>query len=194
MRRPLEALPNRPLTAGGDLTRQFRSRGVEDFHAAARYVRDLPYGRISDRADLTLVFTERRGTCTTKHALLAQLAHEQGLDVALTLGVYEMSGRNTADVAPVLAKYGLDSIPEAHCSLTYAGARIDVTRAARANEDNDTFLYEETITPAQIGSYKIALHQQFMRDWIAGGRGPKDRTAEDVWRIREECIAAISGG
>jgi hypothetical protein len=41
------------------------------------------------------VHTEGRGTCSTKHALLAELATEQRLPVALVLGIYLMNERNT---------------------------------------------------------------------------------------------------
>jgi hypothetical protein len=45
----------------------------------------------------------------------------------------------------------------------------------------------------QIGDYKVTRHRQFMQDWvidhpeIAGGRG-----FEEVWQIREACIAALA--
>jgi hypothetical protein len=42
-----------------------------------------------------IVLAEQRGTCSTKHALLRRLAIEQGLDIALVLGIYEMTERNT---------------------------------------------------------------------------------------------------
>jgi len=56
------------------------------------------------------VHTEGRGTCTTKHALLAELATEQRLPVALVLGIYLMNERNTPSVGSVLARHGLTEI------------------------------------------------------------------------------------
>jgi hypothetical protein len=52
----------------------FAARGVADFRAAGRYLQHLPYGRTADRADFVAVLREGRGTCSTKHALLAALA------------------------------------------------------------------------------------------------------------------------
>jgi len=177
--RSWDALPVKKLAASGEVSAQFIALGTNDFRSTARYVHQLPYGRNADRADFRLVLRERRGTCSTKHALLAALAIEQQLPVRLTLGIYEMDERNTPGV-------------EAHCYLTYDGLRIDVTReVASPKESIARFLHEETITPPQIGAYKVALHQAWMREWVA--RAMPDRDWESVWKIREQCIAALSG-
>jgi len=80
MRPTLELLGNRPLAFDGPVTRLFRAAGVNDFAGAARHVLKLPYGRIADRSKFWLVLEEGRGTCTTKHATLAELAREHQLD------------------------------------------------------------------------------------------------------------------
>lgn len=91
----IERLPSFALHTEGPLGRRFAALGLDDYRDAARHVRDLPYGRNSDRSNWRLVLKEERGTCSTKHALIAELAHENGRPVALVLGVYEMDGANT---------------------------------------------------------------------------------------------------
>ena len=189
----VELLPNFPLTAVGSITSQFLALGIQDFAGAARHVWRLPYGRIGDRAKLSLVLSEGHGTCTTKHALLAELAREHGVDVGLTLGIFEMDERNTPGVGAVLASHGLAAIPEAHCYLTYAGARIDLTRDVAGAAPIETFLHEEPITPAQIGDYKIALHRDFLAGWLVRSPAGGGRSLEEIWPIREACIAALGG-
>ncbi len=182
----MENLPGFRLETTGRLRSSFRALEVEDFRQAAGYVRDLPYARNSDRSDFFLVLTERRGTCSTKHALLAALAREHGVDVELRLGVYLMDGTNTPGVAGVLEARGLAGLPEAHCYLAYRGERVDVTGV-----ESDTvkeFLYEESIEPDQIGAYKLDLHRRFLRTWATERRLDPER----VWRVREECIGALS--
>jgi hypothetical protein len=187
----LDRLADRALRGDGPLTRRFRALGAPDFAAAARHVWRLPYGRITERMRFGLVLDEGRGTCTTKHALLAELAREQAIEVQLTLAIYEMSERNTPGVGTVLARHGLECIPEAHCFLRHEGARIDVTGVPAGAEPIERLLHEEPITIAQIGDYKIARHRQFLADWLArrpeGGR----LDLEEAWRIREACIAAL---
>ena len=128
----VDQLINRPLTADGPITRLFRAAGAHDFPAAALHVLRLPYGRITDRSRFWLVVEEGRGTCTTKHATLAELAREQDIDVQLMLGIYEMSERNTPGVGRVLTAHGLSYIPEAHCYLRCQGERVDMTGIPRA--------------------------------------------------------------
>lgn len=186
----VDALPDVALAAGGSVATAFRGRGVRDLRSAARYLRDLPYGRISDRDRPALVLEEGRGTCTTKHALLAALAEEQGVDLALRLGLYAMCEANTPGVGAVLARHGLAEIPEAHCYVAWHEQRIDVTRAVTAAAPIDRFLHEERIEPAQIGAYKIELHRRVLADWVAGVQ--PSLTLDEAWQIREACIAALS--
>ena len=187
----ISLLPRFPLDAPGPVTSLFLPLGIRDFQNAARHVWRLPYGRISDRMKVWLVLPERRGTCTTKHALLTELAAEHGVDVRLTLGIYEMSERNTPGVGAILDPHHLAFIPEAHCYLTYAGRRIDITRTVAGASPIDTLLHEERITPAQIGDYKITLHRRFLADWLARDPMAGGRSLEEIWGIREQCIAAM---
>jgi hypothetical protein len=188
-----DVLPQVALQSVGPVSAEFIARGITDFRAAGRYLQGLPYGRTVDRADFRAVLREGRGTCSTKHALLAALAHEQDLPIVLRLGVYAMHERNTPGVGAVLTQHGLASLPEAHCYLTYAGRRIDVTRSGAGPTELITqLLYEETIVPEQIGDYKVALHRHYMQTWVkANAERVGCRSVEEVWRIREECIAAL---
>ena len=186
-------LPDVPLQPVGQITTEFSVRGITNFRAAGRYFHYLPYGRNSDRSDFRLVLPEGRGTCSTKHALLAELAREQNLPVVLTLGIYEMHERNTPGVGVVLNRYRLQYIPEAHCYLRYEGVRIDITRSgADPTEPIGRFLHEEAIVPAQISDYKVQLHQQFLRSWLNTADQVGGHSFAEVWKIREECIAALA--
>ncbi len=184
----IEWLPSFALDARLLLGRRFAALGLGGYREAAGHVRSLPYGRTSDRSDWRLVLEEGRGTCSTKHALLAELARENGRRVSLVLGIYEMDEANTPGVGAVLEEHDLPSVPEAHCYLAYEGKRVDVTREAEAAEPIAGFLREEEIEPRQIGEYKVEAHRGFVHRW-AGERG---LDPEEVWRAREECIAALA--
>lgn len=192
--RSWDALPKSFLTHAGPLSAEFIALGITDFQAAGRYLQALPYGRTANRGDYQSVLRLSRGTCSTKHALLAALAEEQKLSLALTLGIYDMHERNTPGVGAVLARYQLAFIPEAHCYVTYEMMRIDVTRSgAEPAKPISQFLHEETIVPEQIGDYKVAMHRQFVQEWV---RHHPEMVAglsfEQVWQVREACIAALA--
>ena len=189
-----DVLPPVVLHAVGPVSAEIIAHGITDFQAAGCYLQRLPYGRTVDRADFRAVLREGKRTCSTKHALLAALAHEQGLPVVLTLGIYAMHEGNTPGVGVVLTRYGLPSLPEAHCYLTHEGRRIDVTRSgAEPTEPITQWLYEEPIVPAQIGDYKVTLHRHYMQTWVNNNvESVRGHSFEEVWRIREECIAALA--
>jgi hypothetical protein len=45
--------------------------------------------------------------------------------------------------------------------------------------------------PEQIGAYKVTLHRQCMQEWVRNNpETVKGRNFEEIWQIREECIAA----
>jgi hypothetical protein len=189
-----EALDPICFKAEGAVTAAFLRVGTEDLRSAAKYVGCLPYARNTRPDDPLIVLIEERGTCSTKHALLRRLAIEQDLDVALVLGIYEMTEQNTPGVGEILRKYDLVLMPEAHCYLRIAGRRIDLTRAVDHVPFTaiSRFLHEEDIEPAQISDYKIALHKQFLLKWIADIGGLGGRSLADLWKIREECITRLS--
>ena len=171
----------------------FIERGVSGFRDAARFVASLPYGRNLNRSDHLVVLRENKGTCSTKHSLLARLAQEQNLPIALCIGIYEMDGLNTPEVRAVLEGYGLTSIPEAHCYLKRGSQRIDVTLAGGnvARAPIERVLVEVEISPEQVGGYKVQLHQEFMQRWMKAVSLPRAFTFEELWAAREACIHAL---
>jgi hypothetical protein len=191
--RSWHALPDASLTPASSTTAAFSSADARTYRDAARLVYRLPYGRTSSRDNLLAVLTEGRGTCSSKHALLAELATELGLPVVLMLGIYLMNERNTPGVGRVLAHHGLAEIPEAHCYLIHDNARIDVTRdIACRSEAIAALLHEEQIAPPRVSLYKVHMHQEFLRHWLQTIGLAKSWTLDELWRVREECIAALA--
>ncbi|WNG45858.1 hypothetical protein F0U60_18385 [Archangium minus] len=186
---PLHTLPDFPLSEHEPLSQGFLALGLRGFVDAARYVWELPYGRNSDPADFRLVLSEGRGTCWTRHALLAALARAHGQPVKLTLGIYEMHERNTPGVGAVLEHEGLSGIPEAHGYLVVHQRRVDLSRNVPAAESIAAvavFFIEGQIEPEEIGAPQEEMLRAFIRDWAARRR----LDAERIWRVREACITA----
>jgi len=98
----ISKLPNKELGLNGNVSKAFMHLGCSTFHEACLHVKDLPYGRTSDKSSLLNVLTEQKGTCSTKHALLKALADEQSLDILLTIGIYPMRETNTPGVGEIL--------------------------------------------------------------------------------------------
>ena len=184
-------IPTFAIKPKGKASLTFIEHNLTDFSLAASYVRFIPYGRISRQDNLSLVLKENRGTCSTKHGLLAKVALEQDQPLKLMLGIYYMNEGNTAGVGSVLSTHGLDSIPEAHCYLFYNNNYFDFTRPENPIEPQFEFLHEEEITPAQISDYKTQQHKIFMVDWLKSQSNLM--SLEELWEIREACITKICG-
>jgi len=184
-------LYNFSILSGNPISDRFLQSGVNDFSSALIYIQDLPYRRNENKDNATVVFDEQCGTCSTKHAVLKRLVDENGKEARLMMGIFKMNGTNTKAVSTVLEKYKLDYIPEAHVYLRMESKVIDATKQGFANTLflND-LLYEEEISPSQIGNYKINKHRDFMIDWLdKNPQIPYD--IQRLWIIREECIAAL---
>lgn len=181
------------LRGSGEITNAFLQLGVSDLRHAARFIQSLRYGRNAHPDRRLVVLDERIGTCSTKHALMYRLAIEQNVAMALTIGIYEMSERNTPGVGVVLARFGIRSLPEAHCYIRFRGKRIDLTGIPASPEMEPIvhFLFETDIEAGQILDYKVKIHRQFLESWNDRQR-PQRSTIQELWSIREECIAALS--
>ncbi|SDB90662.1 hypothetical protein [Shouchella lonarensis] len=188
-----QRLPCFEIRLRGEISNTFLQLGVTNFHEAVTFVHQLPYGRNTDRTEYESVLTERKGTCSTKHALLSALCIEQAVEeVKLLTGIYEMEESNTPGVGQVLHAYGLQSIPEAHCYLKYRGKRFDFTRFHHAGEPIRTFLVEQEITPVQIGDFKLAFHRAVMAQWLNERELHRTFDVPRLWYIREQCIEALA--
>ncbi|MQA92658.1 MAG: hypothetical protein GEU90_20955 [Gemmatimonas sp.] len=149
----------------------------------------LPYGRTSKAGEHSLVLIEGRGTCSSKHALLAALARNHGAPVYLLLGLYEMNEQSTPGVAAVLESYGLETVPEAHCVISCEGVRIDVTHPDSSGACEIGFLMEKEIMPEEVGDAKQIWHRRQIEIWCS----ERSLDPATVWEARETCIAVLSG-
>ncbi|MEY3438075.1 MAG: hypothetical protein RL265_660, partial [Bacteroidota bacterium] len=76
----------------GEFSLLFREYGITTFQEACQFVKNIPFGRISEINNFKLVLTENRGTCSSKHALLAILAEENGqTEIELIAGIFLMN-------------------------------------------------------------------------------------------------------
>lgn len=65
---------------------------------------------------------------------------------------------------------------------------MDLTREGVSGQ-MDGFLHDEEIEPGKIGDHKLEAHKRFVRLWAA----ERGLDPGHVWRVREECIAALEG-
>lgn len=166
---------------------------ITTFSSACTFVQKLPYKRISDKENLELVLSEGCGTCSSKHAFLAQVALENNHpEVELICGIFLMS----EETHPVLDNFftgkQYTAIPEAHCYLKYRQQRLDFTTGNnRMPFIERKLLREHKIEPHQANEWKTAMHRAFLKSYL--DRHPETGSSFDAfWSAREECIARLS--
>lgn len=171
----------------------FVERNIYTFSEAAQFIKSLPYKRNLDKNDISCVLTDNHGTCSTKHALLKQLANEnKQYNFKLIMGIFRMNRRNTPVIAPILDRYQLEYIPEAHIYLKYQDLILDYTRMNFTPLDFLSDLLEEKeITPGEVADFKMGYHKGFIAKWQK--KEPIDYSPQHLWNIREECIDALQG-
>ncbi|AUC83641.1 hypothetical protein CW733_03715 [Lacinutrix sp. Bg11-31] len=169
-----------------------KANNLNDFLSLCNHIKKLPYGRTKNRSDYVSVLKENKGTCSTKHAFLKQVAIENNQDkVLLFIGIYKMNNSNTKGVGDVLQQNNLEYIPEAHTYLKINNTTLDITRSTTSGESfKNVLLVETEILPNDIGDFKIEFHKNYIKQWLLNDN--LNHKFEDIWHIRELCIAALS--
>jgi hypothetical protein len=160
--------PNKKIINAGMISNYFESMEMEGFLDACFYVQKLPYGYNSDRDDLMILFKEKMGSCTTKHAVIATLAAEFDLPINKSIGIYPMTEAIVTGTDTILNKYDLPYVPMIHCFLEYGDYRVDLTEGNRngKNQPLNNFLYTEKVQPNISAKQEYLLYRQALKEHI----------------------------
>jgi thiol-disulfide isomerase/thioredoxin len=175
------------------ISQQFLQRNIFNFEQAIYFMKQMPYGRNSNKNDLTILFAENCGTCSSKHALLKQLAIENNFaEIKLMVGLFKMNETNASEVAATLLQNHLEFIPEAHCYLRFDDEIIDATKANSQASDFVADLIEEIeIQPNQITNFKVEFHKNYLQKWLNENKEIKF-SLDEIWNVREQCIKDLT--
>ena len=142
--------------------------GRTTFREAAEYIKNIPYGYNSLNTNPFVIFDEGKGTCTTKHGLLALCAEELELPVSKALGVYLMTPEIVLGIEKVLGE--LPGIPALYCFLISGPYRIDLTKG-NCNGKNcpiDSYLKIYITEPFISYQHQNVLYNEFVDEYIRG--------------------------
>ncbi len=163
-----ECFPDNVITQNGPVCEEFNRLKMVSFHKACRWVHALPYGYNSDRDDLMILFKEKMGTCTTKHAVIGTLARELELPIQKNVGIYAMTDEIVTGTGELLERFGLPYIPMLHCFLVHERFRVDLTEGNRngKNRSIEEFLFTERVDPNISGKDEYMLYRKALSDVI----------------------------
>jgi hypothetical protein len=185
--------PNAPIDPSGKVSDQFMRLGIDTFQRACSFVYELPYGYNSDRDDLMILFKEKQGSCTTKHAVIATLANELKLPVEKNIGVYAMTEAIVTGTDQILEKYDLPYVPMVHCFLACNHHRVDLTEgnANGKNQPIDAFLITEKVIPNISAKDEYLKYRKMLKTLLLKRDELKNVDFKAILHAREEGIALL---
>lgn len=164
----LTVFPDKPISEAGIISTEFLSLGIDRFIEACRYVHELPYDYNSDRDDIMILFKENKGTCTTKHAVIATLAVELNLAIVKNIGIYAMTEEIVTGTNDILAQYKLPYVPMVHCFLVYGEYRVDLSEGNDngKNKSIEVFLHSQPVEPNLSAKDEYILYRNVLKNYI----------------------------
>jgi len=164
----ISVLPDAVVAGPGPVSAKFLELGVTSFQQACAFVHQLPYGYNSDRENLMILFRERKGTCTTKHAVVATLAEELGLPVKKNVGIYKMTEALVTGADAILERHRLPYLPMIHCFLASGQHRVDLTEGNRNGKNGpvSTFLFTQEVAPTFSEKEEYLLYRRVLAEQI----------------------------
>jgi hypothetical protein len=156
-------------------------------------VQQLPYGYNSDRDDLMILFKEKRGSCTTKHAVIATLAAELALPIHKKVGIYAMTEALVTGTREILARYRLPYVPMLHCFLNYRDHRVDLSEGNRNGKNGpiDRFLFTAEVSAAISAKDEYRLYRQALKDEVLSRAELEGTDMKTMLKAREEGLALL---
>jgi len=180
--------PEKAVTGTGPVPKAFQDLGIQSFQEACRYVHALPYGYNSDRDELMILFKEKMGTCSTKHAVIATLASELDLPITRGVGIYAMTEAIVTGTNKILTEYNLPYVPMIHCFLEYGKLRVDLTEGNHngKNRPIDEFLYTDRVAAAIPARDEYMIYRKALSEVILKRDELKGVDIRRILHAREE--------
>lgn len=189
----LTVFPDKAISNAGIVSAEFLKLDINRFVDACRYVHELPYGYNTDRDDLMILFKENKGTCTSKHAVIASLAEELGLPIVKNVGIYAMTEEIVTGTNDILTKYDLPYVPMVHCFLAFGEYRVDLSEGNNngKNRSIEEFLFTQQVDPNISAKDEYLLYRNVLQEQILPRTEMQGVDIRQILHAREEGLALL---
>jgi hypothetical protein len=190
---PYSIFPNSAIQPGNTMSDAFLSLGIASFLDACRFAHELPYRYNSDKDDPLILFKERFGSCTTKHATIATLAKELGLPVYRGMGIYGMNEAIVTGAGRITAEHKIPYIPMIHCFLVYDGKRVDLTEGNRNGKNGPItdFLFTQIVDAKISQKSEYLVYRKALADLTSSRPELKGSDIKVLLHAREDGIKLL---
>ena len=186
-------LPDIAIKPVGEISKKFLELGITSFKEACEYVHNIDYGYNTNYDDKMIFFKEKKGTCTSKHAVIAGLAEELNLPLYKYVGIYKLTEEISSDTNKILVKYNIPYVPMAHCFLVYKDFRFDLTEG-NCNGKNTTiknFIYEKEVNPFISRKDEYFLYKRVLKEKVLPSKEMEGIKERSLLKAREESIILL---
>ncbi|MFW9923209.1 MAG: hypothetical protein ACFFDW_07995 [Candidatus Thorarchaeota archaeon] len=189
----LDKLPDKEISSQKELSKKFLSLGINRFKEACLYVHNLSYGYNSDLDDKMILFKENKGSCTTKHGVIAGLAEELAIPLYKKVGIYKLTEEITKNADTILIKYEIPFVPMIHCFLVYDKYRFDLTEGNNNGKKTsiEEFIHEEKVVPFINQKDEYLIFKKILREKILTSKEMMGKEEKTILKAREEAIKLL---
>ena len=186
-------LPDIEITLTGEISKKILELGIKSFKEACDYVHNMEYGYNTNYDDKMILFKENKGSCTSKHAIIAGLAGELNLPLFKHVAIFKFTEEISTGVNEILEKYKIPYVPMVHCFLKYKEFQFDLTEG-NCNGKNTTieeFLYEVEVNPFISRKKEYLLFKKVLKEIILPSKEMEGISERSLLKAREESIILL---
>jgi hypothetical protein len=190
-----DKLPDTEIKSVGELSKKFLDLGIKTFKQACEYVHNADYGVNSNYDDKMIFFKEQKGTCASKHAVIAGLAEELNIPLYKFVGIYKFTEEISTGTNEILKKYNIPYVPMSHCFLTFKDDfRFDLTeKNLNGKKKNPSiFLHEEKVIPFISGKDEYLILKKVLKKQILPSKEMEGINEKKILKARSEAIRLLA--
>ena len=189
-----DKLPDAEIKPAGNISRKFLDLRINSFKQACQYVNNIEYGYNTNYDDKLIFFKEKKGTCTSKHAVAAGLAEELNIPLYKHVCIYKFTEEISTGAIEILKKYKVPYIPMVHCFLVYRYLRFDLTEGNcnGKNTNIDEFIHDEKVNPFISGKDEYLLFKRVLKEKILPSKEMEGITERSLLKARSESIRLLT--
>ncbi|MHA2287883.1 MAG: hypothetical protein ACXABG_03755 [Promethearchaeota archaeon] len=183
-------LPDAELIPVGELSKKFLELGIKTFKNACSYVHNIDYGYNTNYEDKMIFFKEKKGSCTSKHAVIAGLALELDIPLYKHVCVYKLTEEITTGIDEILKKFNIPYVPMVHCFLVYNGYKFDLTEGNNNGKKKhiDEYIYSEKVEPFISRKNEYLLFKKVLKEIVLPSKEMEGITEKTLLKARAKSI------
>ncbi|MFX1274588.1 MAG: hypothetical protein ACFFBP_15840 [Promethearchaeota archaeon] len=188
-----EKLPDAEIKDSGEISKYFLGLGITSFKEACMYIHEMEYGYNSNYDDELILFKENKGTCTTKHGVIAGLAEELGIPLHKNVGVYKFTEEISTGTDEILKKYSVPYVPMVHCFLVFENYRFDLTEGNNngKNTSIEEFIHTQKVMPFISRKDEYLILKKILKEKILPSKEMKGIKEKNLLKARLDAIELL---